>query len=62
MKKIQIAVLGSSSSICTKKAYKLAEKVGEELAKKGCTVITGGGMGVMEATFKGAKKVLALQK
>jgi len=55
-KKIQIAVLGSSKSICSKKAYQMAEKVGEELAKKSCTVVTGGGKGVMEAAFKGAKK------
>jgi uncharacterized protein (TIGR00725 family) len=56
MKKLQIVVLGSSKAICTKKAYEYAEKVGEELAKKNCTVITGGGLGVMEAAMKGAKK------
>lgn len=56
MKKLQIAVLGSSKSICTKKMYVYAEKTGEELAKKDCVVITGGGLGVMEAAMKGAKK------
>ncbi len=56
MKKLQIAVLGSSKMICTKKMYVYAEKVGEELAKKDCVVITGGGLGVMEAAMKGAKK------
>ncbi|MBC8494649.1 TIGR00725 family protein [archaeon] len=56
MKKLQIAVLGSSKAICTQKAYKIAEKVGEELAKRDCIVITGGGLGVMEAALKGAKK------
>ncbi|MBU0471437.1 MAG: TIGR00725 family protein [Nanoarchaeota archaeon] len=56
MKRIQIAVLGSSKAICTKKAYDFAVTVGEELAKKNCITITGGGMGVMEAALKGAKK------
>ncbi|MFH1589783.1 MAG: TIGR00725 family protein [archaeon] len=56
MKKIQIAVLGSSKMICTENAYKIAEEVGKELAKKKCITITGGGLGVMEAALKGAKK------
>ena len=56
MQKLQIAVLGSSKVICTKKAYQYAEKAGEELAKHDCVVITGGGLGVMEAAMKGAKK------
>lgn len=56
VRRIQIAVIGSSKSICTKKAYELAEKVGEEIAKTGATTLTGGGHGVMEAAMKGAKK------
>ena len=56
MKKLQIAVLGSSKAICTKKAYDMAEEVGELLAKENCITITGCGMGVMEAALKGAKK------
>jgi uncharacterized protein (TIGR00725 family) len=56
MKKIQIVVLGSSGTICTKNAYKLAYEVGKELAKKNCIVLTGGGLGVMEAALKGAKE------
>jgi len=56
MRKIQVVVLGSSKSICTKKAYKLAEEVGLELAKRDCITISGGGLGVMEAALKGAKK------
>lgn len=55
MKKRQIVVLGASQAICTKKAYEIAEEVGEELAKKNCITITGGGLGVMEASLKGAK-------
>jgi uncharacterized protein (TIGR00725 family) len=56
MQKIQVAVLGSSKAICTKKAYEMAEIIGAELAKRGCITITGGGMGVMEAALTGAKK------
>ncbi|MBD3209404.1 TIGR00725 family protein [Candidatus Woesearchaeota archaeon] len=56
MRKLQVAVLGSSKVICTKKAYTYAQKVGEELAKQDCVVLTGGGLGVMEAAMKGAKK------
>ncbi len=56
MRSRQITVLGSSRTICTKKAYALAEEIGMELAKKGCTTISGGGLGVMEAVLKGAKK------
>lgn len=55
-RRLQIAVLGSSKEICTKKAYKLAEEVGEEIAKIGAITVTGGGHGVMEAAMKGAKK------
>lgn len=55
-RRLQIAVLGSSKEICTKKAYELAEKVGEEIAKLGAITVTGGGHGVMEAAMKGAKK------
>lgn len=56
MKKLQIVVLGSSKAVCTKIMYMYAEKVGEELAKKDCITLTGGGLGVMEAAMKGAKK------
>ncbi|MCF7865996.1 TIGR00725 family protein [Candidatus Woesearchaeota archaeon] len=52
---IVIAVLGSSKSITTKKAYNYAYEVGQEIAKKGYVTLTGGGLGVMEAAHKGAK-------
>lgn len=55
-RRLQIAVLGSSKEICTKHAYKLAEQVGEEIAKMDAITVTGGGHGVMEAAMKGAKK------
>jgi uncharacterized protein (TIGR00725 family) len=48
-----IAVIGNSS--CTPEEAKLAESVGELLAKRGATVICGGLGGVMEAACRGAK-------
>lgn len=59
-RKRQILVIGSSMAICTKKAYKLAEEVGKEIAKNDCITITGGGLGVMEAALKGAKEAKGL--
>ncbi|MFH1649357.1 MAG: TIGR00725 family protein [Candidatus Woesearchaeota archaeon] len=55
-RQIQIAVLGSSASICTKKAYQMAYEVGKELGSIGVVTLTGGGLGVMEAALKGAKE------
>jgi len=55
-KKKQIAIIGSSKAICTKKAYEQAYHLGKELAKRNCIVLTGGGLGVMEAALKGAKE------
>ena len=55
-RKLQIAVLGSSKAIATKKAYNYAYEIGQEIAKAGAVTITGGGLGVMEAAMKGAKK------
>lgn len=51
-----IAVLGSSKAIITKKAYNYAFEVGEEIAKRKAVCLTGGGLGVMEAAHKGAKR------
>jgi hypothetical protein len=60
IRRLQIAVLGSSKEICTKKAYAIAEEVGEEIAKLRAITVTGGGHGVMEAAMKGAKKYRGL--
>jgi uncharacterized protein (TIGR00725 family) len=48
-----IAVIGDSS--CSPEEAKLAESVGELLAKRGATMICGGLVGVMEAVCRGAK-------
>lgn len=53
---IQIAVLGSSDAICSIRGYNMAYEVGEEIAKAKAITLTGGGLGVMEAALKGAKK------
>lgn len=51
---MNIAVIGGYS--CSKKVYKLAERLGELIAQEGWVLICGGGSGVMEAACKGAKK------
>jgi hypothetical protein len=48
-----IAVIGDSS--CSQQQARLAESVGELLARQGVTVICGGLGGVMEAACRGAK-------
>ncbi|MFO8053216.1 MAG: TIGR00725 family protein [Candidatus Omnitrophota bacterium] len=51
---MNIVVIGGSS--CSEKYYKIAETLGELIAKEGWVLICGGGPGVMEASCKGAKK------
>ncbi len=51
---LQIGVMGSSAVICSKKAFRLAEEVGKEIARHGHILITGGGGGVMAAASRGA--------
>jgi uncharacterized protein (TIGR00725 family) len=50
---IQIGVIGSSK--CDERLYRIAMRVGELLAEKGCVVVNGGLGGVMEASARGAK-------
>ncbi|MEM2461937.1 MAG: TIGR00725 family protein [Archaeoglobaceae archaeon] len=50
---MQIGVIGSG--FCNEETYKLAYRVGELIAEKGCILINGGLGGVMEASAKGAK-------
>lgn len=51
-----IAVFGSARTEQDHKYYNLAERVAEEVVKRGYGVITGGGPGIMEAANKGANK------
>jgi uncharacterized protein (TIGR00730 family) len=50
-----VTVFGSSRFEEDHRYYKLAEQVGERIARAGYTVITGGGPGIMEAANRGAR-------
>jgi hypothetical protein len=50
-----VTVFGSARTKQDQKYYKDAVRVGEELAKMGFGVMTGGGPGIMEAANRGAK-------
>lgn len=50
-----VSVFGSARVKRANKYYKLAEKTAGLLAKKGYSIITGAGSGIMEAANKGAK-------
>ena len=52
--KVCIGVIGAGD--CSGDVYKLAEEVGERIAKAGVILVCGGLGGVMEAASKGAKK------
>jgi uncharacterized protein (TIGR00730 family) len=49
-----VTIFGSSRSKSGDKYYSMAEQLGNQLAKEGFTIITGGGPGTMEAANKGA--------
>lgn len=49
-----VTVFGSARFSPTHAYYKLAQKVGAELARAGLATITGGGPGIMEAANRGA--------
>jgi uncharacterized protein (TIGR00730 family) len=49
-----VTIFGSSRLAEDNKWYRLAEKLGGDLARKGHAVITGGGPGIMQAANKGA--------
>jgi hypothetical protein len=48
-----IAVIGGEEA--SPEVARVAEEVGRELARRGCTVVCGGGAGVMEAACRGAR-------
>jgi uncharacterized protein (TIGR00725 family) len=48
-----ISVIGGET--VSEDISRLAEQVGRELAKRGCTVVCGGGSGVMEGVCRGAR-------
>ena len=49
-----VSIFGSARSKASSREYKLAREVAGILARRGITVITGGGPGVMEAANRGA--------
>jgi len=51
----QVTIIGSSQNV-SEEIEKLAEQVGEEIAKKGAVLVCGGKTGIMEAACRGAKK------
>ena len=51
-----VTIFGSARSKPVDRYYKLAEKIAFKLAKAKYAVITGAGLGIMEAANKGAKK------
>ena len=54
---IKIAVSGSANAeVCSQDAPRLAEKVGEEIAKHSCILITGATTGIPHFAAKGCKK------
>ena len=53
MKIKQVAVIGASSSVCSKELYEFGVQLGEMLGDLNMTVLNGGRDGTMEAVFKG---------
>ena len=51
---VQIGVIGSGTEL-TQEIYRIAEEVGEELAKQNVILVCGGKGGVMEAACKGCE-------
>lgn len=51
-----ISIFGSARTIQDNKYYKLAEEISSEIVNRGYGVISGGGLGIMEAANRGANK------
>lgn len=52
----KICVSGSSVDNCTPGAFKKAEEVGFQIAKQGCTLLTGATIGIPDSATRGAKR------
>lgn len=52
---MQIGIIGSNKSQCSKELYEFSYNLGLLLGKKGKTIINGGMQGTMEAVSKGVK-------
>ncbi len=55
-KNLQIGIIGSNSSVCSKELYTFAFNLGKALADEGYILLNGGMQGVMEAVSKGAQQ------
>jgi uncharacterized protein (TIGR00730 family) len=55
-----VTVFGSARFVENNRWYQLARRVGSELGRRGFSVMTGGGPGIMEAANRGAREVGAL--
>lgn len=53
--KYKIAVSGSASNNCSRGAYKKSYEVGQQVALRGCVLVTGATIGVPEWATRGAK-------
>jgi len=51
-----VTIFGSARTASDSRYYKMAEELGDKIAKRGFGVITGGGPGIMEAANAGAHK------
>jgi uncharacterized protein (TIGR00725 family) len=54
MKRVMIIAVIGGEDVSAEVSH-LAEEVGRELARRGCTVVCGGGTGVMEGVCRGAR-------
>jgi uncharacterized protein (TIGR00725 family) len=52
--KAQIGVIGGGT--CSAEIYEIAQEVGREIARNGCSLVCGGLGGVMEAACRGARE------